>query len=153
MPTVYRVTKAKYPVFDGTGAYLEGGRWNSPGRRVVYGSTCLAGCLLETLVHAGRLQKLPGTHHCARAEIPDDVEVVTLDESRLPGWDEPESPYARAYGDAWLTGARSAVLSVPAAAARPFGRNLLLNPTHPDYSRIRFHAPEPISWDARLFRV
>ncbi len=153
MPAVYRVTKAKYPVFDGTGAYLEGGRWNSPGRPVVYGSTCLAGCLLETLVHAGRLQKLPGTHHCARAEIPDDVEVETLDESRLPGWEEPESASARAYGDAWLAGARSAVLSVPAAAARPFGRNLLLNPAHPDYVRIRFHAPEPISWDARLFRV
>ncbi|HEV2146854.1 MAG TPA: RES domain-containing protein [Longimicrobiaceae bacterium] len=153
MPTVYRVAKARYPVFDGTGAYLEGGRWNSPGRPVVYGSTCLAGCLLEILVHAGRLQKVPGAHHCARAEIPDDLPVEVVDEARLPGWELEESSSARAYGDAWLAEGRTAVLSVPAAAARPLGRNLLLNPAHPDYPRIRVHAPAPISWDARLFRV
>lgn len=153
MPAVYRVAKAKYPVFDGTGAYLAGGRWNSPGRPVVYGSTCLAGCLLEVLVHAGRMQKLPGAHHCARADVPDDLAVEAVDEARLPGWDATDSPAARAYGDAWLAEGRSAVLSVPAAASRPFGRNLLLNPLHPDYARIRPHPPEPVAWDARLFRV
>ena len=153
MPSVYLIAKARYPVFDGTGAYLEGGRWNSPGRPVVYGSTCLAGCLLEVLVHAGCLQKIPGAHHCARAEVPDDLAMETVDEARLPGWDAPDSSAARAFGDAWLAEARSAVLSVPAAAARPFGRNLLLNPAHPDFARIRLHPPEPIAWDARLFSV
>jgi RES domain-containing protein len=153
MPTVYRVAKARYPVFDGTGAYLEGGRWNSPGRPVVYGSTCLAGCLLEILVHAGRLQKVPGAHHCARAEIPDGVAVETVDEAALRGWEAEESAAARAYGDAWLAEGRTAVLSVPAAASRPLGRNLLLNPLHPDYARIRAEPGVPISWDARLFRV
>lgn len=153
MAAVYRVTKAKYPVFDGTGAYLEGGRWNSPGRPVVYGSSCLAGCLLEVLVHAGRMHRIPGAHHCARAEVPDDLAVEVVDESRIPGWDAAESSAARAYGDAWLAAGRSAVLSVPAAASRPFGRNLLLNPLHPDFARVRLGAPEPIAWDARLFRV
>jgi RES domain-containing protein len=153
MPPVYRITKARYPVFDGTGAYLEGGRWNSPGRPAVYGSTCLAGCLLEVLVHAGRMQRIPGAHHCARAEIPDDLAIEVVDEARLPGWDAADSSSARAYGDAWLAEGRSAVLSVPAAAARPLGRNLVLNSAHPDYGRIRPHPPEPLAWDARLFSV
>lgn len=153
MPAVYRVVKAKHPVFDGTGAYLQGGRWNSPGRPVVYGSTCLAGCLLEVLVHAGPLHRLPGAHHCAAAHLPDDLAIETVDEARLPGWELEDSSQARACGDAWLAEARTAALSVPAAAARPFGRNLLLNPAHPDYGRIRFDPPAPIAWDARLFRV
>lgn len=153
MPFVYRITKAKHPVFDGTGAYLEGGRWNSPGRPVVYGSTCLAGSLLEALVHAGALRRLPGTHHCARAHVPEDLPIEVLDEARLPGWETEESAMARAYGDEWLLQGRSAVLSVPAAPARPYGRNLLLNPLHPDFARIRAEPPVPVAWDARLFRV
>ncbi len=69
MPIVFRITKTRYPVFDGTGAYLAGGRWDSPGHSVIYSPTCLAGSLLEVLVHAGRRQQLPGPHHCARAVI------------------------------------------------------------------------------------
>lgn len=153
MPTVYRVAKARYPCFDGTGAYLVGGRWNSPGRPVVYASSCLAGCLLETLVHAGPLARLPGVHHCARAHLPDDLPVEVADEAGLPGWEAEDSAVARAYGDAWLAESRTAVLSVPSAAARPFGRNFLLNPAHPDYPRVRVEPPGPIAWDARLFRV
>ncbi len=153
MPTVYRVAKATYPCFDGTGAYLAGGRWNSPGRPVVYASSCLAGCLLEILVHAGSLRRLPGAHHCARADVPDDLPVEVADEAGLPGWEAEDSRVARAYGDAWLAEARTAVLSVPSAAARPFGRNFLLNPAHPDYPRVHVEAPAPIAWDARLFRV
>lgn len=153
MPAFYRIAKARHPLLDGTGAFLFGGRWNSPGQQVIYGSTCLAGCLLEVLVHAGRRQKLPGEHQCVRAHIPEDLAIDVVDETELIGWDAEESPVARAYGDAWLSAGRSAVLSVPAAVARPYGRNLLLNPQHPDYARIRIDEPKPIVWDARLFRV
>lgn len=153
MPTFYRIAKAKHPLFDGTGAFLFGGRWNSPGQHVIYGSPCLAGCLLEVLVHAGRRQKLPGAHLCVRAHIPEDLAIEVVDETALAGWDAEESPVARAYGDAWLGEGRSAVLLVPAAVARPYGRNLLINPHHPDHARIRIDDPVPITWDARLFRV
>ena len=50
--TAYRVTKARYPVFDGTGAERMGGRWNSRGRPVVYCADSMAGSLVEILVHA-----------------------------------------------------------------------------------------------------
>lgn len=152
MPFVYRVTKAWRRVFDGNGAFLEGGRWNSPGRRVIYGSACLAGSLLELLVHAGARQKLPGKHHCARAEIPDDVPIEHVDETQFPGWDAIDSTVAREIGDDWFDTQRTAVLSVPAVTARPYGRHLLLNPAHPDFKRIRLEEPVPIEWDARLMR-
>jgi RES domain-containing protein len=148
---VYRVSKVRYPVFDGTGAALRGGRWNSPGRPVVYGSEALAGSLLEILVHAGRRLKIPGRHHCARAFVPEDVAVEVVAADRVRGWDDDPSSSAVAFGNRWYDEQRSAVLRVPAASARPFGTHLLLNPQHPDFARIRIEAPVPIDWDARLF--
>ena len=71
MPTVFRLAKRRYPVYDGSGAALEGARWNSPGRVLIYASEHYATALLEKLVHAGRTQ-LPGAHHAAAIEIPDD---------------------------------------------------------------------------------
>jgi RES domain-containing protein len=153
MPVIYRVGKAVRPVFNPTGAFLEGGRWNSPGRRAIYASTCLAGSLLELLVHTGMRQKLPGEHHCARAEIPDDVRIEVVDETRLPGWDAPDSVVAREVGDDWLATLRTAVLSVPAVTAKPYGRHVVLNPVHPDFTRISIGESVPIEWDARLLRV
>jgi RES domain-containing protein len=32
----YRLADERYLIFDGGGAMLMGGRWNSPGRRVIY---------------------------------------------------------------------------------------------------------------------
>ena len=61
MPTVYRLAKRRYPVYDGSGAALEGARWNSPGRILIYASEHYATAILEKLVHAGRTQ-LPGAH-------------------------------------------------------------------------------------------
>jgi RES domain-containing protein len=153
VPTVYRISKARYPVFDGTGASLEGGRWNAPGRVVVYASTCLAGSILEVIAHAGRLGRLPGAHHGARAHVPDDLPVEAVEPGDLVGWAEPDSATARASGDRWLSEARTAVLFVPAVTAQPFGYNVLLNPAHPDFARIEIEAPQAVVWDARLFRA
>jgi RES domain-containing protein len=147
---VYRISKVGYPVFDGTGAARQGGRWNSPGRPVVYGSEALAGSILEILTHAGRRLKIPGRHHCARAFVPEDVRIEVVTRGEVPGWNENPSPTAAAFGDRWYDEQRSAVLRVPAVSAQPFGTHLLLNPVHPDFGRVRIEAPVPIAWDARL---
>jgi RES domain-containing protein len=98
-------------------------------------------------------QKLPGKHHCARAEIPDDVQVEIVDDTRLPGWDAADSLVARELGDEWIATSRTAVLSVPAVTAKPYGRHLVLNPDHPEFERIRIGESVPIEWDTRLLRV
>ncbi|MEX2607338.1 MAG: RES family NAD+ phosphorylase, partial [Kiritimatiellia bacterium] len=53
MPTCYRLTKKKrvHTAFDGEGARLYGGRWNSKGTRMVYTSAAPSLAILETLVH------------------------------------------------------------------------------------------------------
>ncbi|MDB6038389.1 MAG: hypothetical protein JWM99_2230, partial [Verrucomicrobiales bacterium] len=53
MPQAWRIIKEKYVAgaFDGEGARLFGGRWNSTGVRVVYVSDSQALAALENLVH------------------------------------------------------------------------------------------------------
>ncbi|HZN99521.1 MAG TPA: RES domain-containing protein, partial [Gemmatimonadales bacterium] len=100
MPTVYRLAKRRYPVYDGSGAALEGARWNSPGRFLIYTSEHYATALLEKLVHGGRTL-LPGPHHAAAIAIPDDLAAEEFDPANVPGWEAEDSASARAYGDEW----------------------------------------------------
>lgn len=150
MPTVYRLAKRRYPVYDGTGAALEGARWNSPGRTLVYASEHYATALLEKLVHAGRTT-LPGAHHAAAIVIPDDLSIVVLDPATLPGWELEDSAAARDFGDEWYGSGRSAVLVVPSLPGQPIERNFIINPVHPEAARIQVQPSFEVVWDGRLF--
>ena len=57
---------------------------------------------------------------------------------------------ARAFGDGWIRELRAAVLVVPSVVARREGK-VLINPQHPDFTRIVAGMPEAVVWDARLF--
>lgn len=130
---------------------LMGGRFNSPGRSVIYGALSFAGAMLEVLVHA-RIGKVPRHHVYVTATVPGDLVVETATADALPvGWDALEDPRAaRAFGDRWLAESRTAVLLVPSVVAR-MEWNALVNPLHPDASRIEVAAAEPVQWDERLF--
>lgn len=150
MLLAWRVAKRRHPAFDGTGAMLRGGRWNSPGRPVIYGADSLAGALLEILAHTLRPRTLPGPHHAVRIDVPDEF-VEVLEASALSVWDTRGSPEAARFGDRWLAERRSAVLVVPSMPARPVGRAVLVNPLHPDAARIAVSEPFLVPWDERLF--
>jgi RES domain-containing protein len=147
---IVRIADSRHPVWDGTGALLVGGRFNSPGRAVIYGALTFAGAMLEVLVHA-RIGKVPRHHVMVTAQVPDDVPVERAAPNLLPaGWDTADLGIARAYGDRWIGEARSAVLLVPSVVARGEW-NALVNPAHPDAARIAVAAAEAVVWDARLF--
>lgn len=149
---IFRIADIRHPVWDGTGAMLIGGRFNSPGRPVIYGARSYAGAMLEVLVHA-RIGKLPRHQVCVVATVPDDIAVELASLAVLPpGWDTLDEPVvSRAFGDKWLAEARTAVLMVPSVIAR-VEWNVLVNPAHPDAARIVVSEPEAVLWDERLFR-
>jgi RES domain-containing protein len=149
MLVAWRVCKARHAPYDGTGARLQGARWSSAGRSVIYAADSFAGAILEVLAHALRPRTLPGAHHAVRIEIPDDV-IETLEGDALPGWDARGSAEAREFGDAWLREERSAVLVVPALPCRPVGQNVVVNPGHRDAARIVVSAPFEVPWDERV---
>jgi RES domain-containing protein len=148
---VFRVADRRFPIFDGTGARIVGGRWNSPGRPVIYAAETFAGALLEILVHSN-LGRVPKTHAAIEISIPNTVAVESLDALSLPKWDAEDQIANRAFGDDWLIARRSAVLMVPSAVTRGHERNILINPEHPDFKLIVAGAPVDVQWDRRLFQ-
>ncbi|KDR25049.1 hypothetical protein BG57_32015 [Caballeronia grimmiae] len=129
---------------------LVGGRFNSPGRPVIYGALNFAGAMLEVLVHA-RIGKVPKHHVWVEAEAPDDASIERVGADDLPaGWDAPDAQVARRFGDRWIEEARSAILIVPSVVARA-ECNAVVNPAHPDAARLVVSAPQPVVWDQRLF--
>lgn len=146
----WRIADGRFDVFSAVGASLVGGRWNSPGRSVIYASLTFSGAMLECLAHAG-IGRVPRTHVAVEITVAGAVAVERHDERSLPaGWDHGDLVVARAFGDAWIRERRSAVLVVPSVVARREG-NVVLNPAHHDFAKIKTGSPEPVLWDARLF--
>ncbi len=149
MGEAWRIVKAKHAAtaFDGDGARVNGGRWNSVGVRVVYVSTTKSLAPLETLVHL----KLPvASKYVAIPLRFDDSLVETFPPATLPsGWDaEPPSLASQQIGDAWAKTARSALLALPSVITGE--TNYLINPAHLDFAKIKFGKPEPFTFDPRL---
>ena len=105
--------------FDGEGARLFGGRWNSKGKRVVYTSESMSLAILETLIHLESHEAL-GRLYCVRTATFPLPLCEHLRPALLPdGWNNDLPINAtRRIGDNWLTASRSAVLAVPSVFPR-----------------------------------
>jgi RES domain-containing protein len=145
---LFRLGTAAFPVWDGAGAAAQGGRWNPPGIPVIYAAGTLSLAMLERLVQRRNL----GRTLLVEAEVPAELAVDDLMARPPPNWRALGSPEAAAEGGRWLASGRSPLLRVPSALV-PREANYLVNPAHPDASRIRVGSPELLEWDARLFGV
>jgi RES domain-containing protein len=151
MPTGWRIVKTRLAAraFDGEGARRYGGRWNSPGTRMVYTSQSVSLAVLELLVH---LQASPLLASYALRSTRFDARLVSaVDRSSLPSdWRAfPAPPALQRIGDAWIAGGSSVVLEVPSAIVEGES-NYLINPTHPDFRRLRSGPPVRFRLDPRL---
>ncbi|WP_035347184.1 RES family NAD+ phosphorylase [Edaphobacter aggregans] len=147
----YRIADSRHPIFDATGAMLHGGRWNSVGVRAIYAAETYAGALLEVLVHAN-LSQPPKHHRVVRIHIPEKTKVETVSAADVSGWDAEDMAASRGFGDRWVRENRTAVLRVPSLVTLGRENNIVFNPLHPQFAVIRAEDPEPVHWDARLFR-
>lgn len=151
--TAWRIVRPAYAAnaFDGEGARVSGGRWNSPGRRVVYTADSVALAALEMLVHL-QSSALLSQYVVIPCRFPRRL-IKIVDAAALPAnWSASPAPAAvRRLGDEWLTRRTSAVLSVPSAVIES-ERNYLLNPQHPDFASIVIDSARPFVFDARLAR-
>ncbi len=147
----YRIADARHPILDPTGAMLHGGRWNSPGKRVIYAAETYAGALLEVLVHAN-LSRAPRDHQSVRITIPDEVKIETAEPAKVRGWEDENCIASRAHGDAWYDAQRTAVLRVPSVITHGRECNVVIHAEHPQFKLLRADPPEPVYWDPRLLR-
>ena len=147
---IYRIGDSRHPLWDGTGAAMVGGRWNSPGHPVIYGSLSYACAMLEILVYAN-IGRIPATQVYVVAQVPDSIFIERHDAQSLPhGWDGDDPSMARRFGDQWLQEARSAVLVIPSVVAT-LEYNAVINPLHPNASQLLVSPSQKVIWDQRLF--
>jgi len=146
----WRIVKRKYAgqAFNGEGARLYGGRWNSPGRQVVYTSESQSLAALELLVHLEMPKVL--SHYVVFELTFEPALVADVDPDLPERWNaEPASRKVQAIGDEWIRSRGSAILRVPSAVV-PSENNYLLNPLHRQFSRIRVGKETPFRIDRRL---
>jgi RES domain-containing protein len=143
LTTAWRICRRPFADLSGEGARLYGGRWNSPGRPVVYTAEAAALAVLEVRVHLDLDWSLLPADYVLMAIDLSSLAIESLEEA-------PDGPVA--YGDAWLESRRSAVLGVPSVLVRE-SRNLLVNVAHPEASRASIASIRSFSFDKRLWRA
>lgn len=155
MLTVYRIFKTKFAndPFDGEGARLFGGRWNSRGKRLVYTAATLSLAALEVLVgiHDDELLR---EYSFASATFDESLVTDIEADRKLPGdWNmSPPSFATKRLGDKWLVDGVSAVLRVPSSVIS-LESNYLINPEHADFLKIKISKIRPFDFDERLSKA
>jgi RES domain-containing protein len=154
-PSAWRVDRKRWSVgsFNGIGASLEGGRWNSAGVPAVYASEHLAMAAQEKFIHLPR--PLPRGSLYVKFSIRfGGLAVTRLRATDLPpDWRaEPVPESTQKFGDAWIAAAKTAILAVP-SVLYPEETNYVLNPAHPDFPKIEISEGEPFAFDPRMARL
>jgi len=154
MIAAWRLIKARHAAiaFDGEGARLEGGRWNPKGIPAVYLSDHPALAALEVFIHLkSAATKIEFVMY--RVEIPIEVPVLEMTVADLPaGWrNEPPSHETMAIGEKWIKEGKATVLKVPSVLV-PAAANLVLNPRHKDFPKIRIGPAVKFSFDPRMWK-
>jgi RES domain-containing protein len=139
--TVWRICRRPFADLSGDGARLYAGRWNTPGRPLLYAAETAALAVLEVRVHLDLDWDM----------LPDDYVLVAIDTGAIVAEtinEPPDDP--RATGDAWIESRGSAVLRVPSWIV-PESYNVLINPAHPDAPSIQLGPVRPFQFDQRLW--
>lgn len=149
---VYRIAKQKYGKdLTGTGAKAVGGRWNPKGVAVLYTSTNASLAALEVLAHLPAAY-FPDDMIMATIELPESL-VSAIDEKKLPeNWNKIPPPTAiQNFAMNWISDDEFLGLMVPSIIV-PSECNLLINPLHPDFNKVKLVKVEPFAFDTRLLK-
>ena len=150
---VYRISTSDYSDdLSGTGARIYGGRWNKKGSPLLYCSENVSLSIFEILVHFDSLT------------IPQDLELLELqiDGNQIEVFPLPQFKKIKAAKDAeyqfknagqeWIKACTQLALKVPSIISI-YDHNILINPSHPNFSQIVKTKKESLELDSRLFNV
>jgi RES domain-containing protein len=151
MTTAWRICQSRWAAtaFSGAGAAEFSGRWNSPGRKVVYCASTRALAAMEILANVEEKSILRKASFVAIAvEIPDGLIFLP---KTLPGdWRRtPVTPVPRKFGDKFLDRSRYPAMRVPSVVI--LGEfNFVLNPLQARFADLKIGRPEIFQFDPRV---
>jgi RES domain-containing protein len=148
---VYRLLSKAHQstAFGGEGARLAGGRWNHRGTPMVYCSESRSLAALELFVNLAP-DSMPLELVFIPADVPEQF-ITAVKPADLPSnWHDYPAPDAvKHIGTEWAEQKSSTALLVP-SAVMPDERNILLNPEHTGFSRIKIGKPSRFVFDSRM---
>jgi len=149
---VWRIASAPHATCDGEGARRYGSRWTPRGIPAVFTSSTLSLAALERFVHTDPDLEPPDLVAIS-IDISDRAAIESIDVKTLPAnWRAfPPPPGLVVFGERWFRASGTAVLSVPSVVI-PHERNFILNPGHPEFTRLSIGPPEPFSFDPRMWK-
>ena len=135
---------------SGAGNRLYGGRWNSPGRGVVYCAEHLSLAVLENLVHLPAVLRddIP-KRVVVRVQLPDEVPMLRVEVLPRAKRGAALDDWCRDFGNEWLNAGKALALRAPSVIVRQ-EFNILLNPGHPAMRRVRILDVKSCALDRRL---
>jgi RES domain-containing protein len=146
---VYRISKCKYiEDLSGIGAATYPGRWNGKGVYVLYTAQNPSLALLESVVHISKIARM---NYCmVSLAIPDDS-ILEIKRSDLPlGWESnPPSERLKDFGNKFVREGRYLAMKVPSAILFE-EYNILLNPNHRDFEKVKTVSKRSLAIDERL---
>jgi len=150
---VFRLVRKKYRIeLCGKGAAISGARWNSKGIEMIYCAQNRALAMAEVLVHL-TFATLPSDFVMLTISIPDEVLIVVLNPKKLNiDWNVfPSTFETPILGDDFIKKNEACVLKVPSAVVKG-DFNYLINPSHPDFSKIKIVEQANFPFDKRIFK-
>jgi RES domain-containing protein len=147
---LYHIGSQKYAAqLTGEGAKLHGGRWNSIGTKCIYTSESIALSVLEYAANVS-IEQMPFSMSITVYTIPGkswkDFKLSDLPEN----WQEVPAPVeTKIFGSQLLNEAKYLALKLPSVVILS-EHNYILNPSHPDFKKIRIKEILPFTFDIRI---
>ena len=149
----YRLSREKYAAsLSGKGAALKGARWNSIGVEMIYTASNRSLAMAEVAVHL-TLATLPDDYLMLTIYLPDDISIWKLTPADLPiDWNKfPHTNSTPNVGDKFIAENKYCVLEIPSVVTQG-DFNLLINPYHSEFSRVKIIVQAKFPFDERIFK-
>lgn len=149
---LFRLSQRKFASpLSGKGAAIKGARWNSPGVELIYTASNRSLAMAEVAVHF-TLATLPADYVMVTIYAPPDVSSTSVTESALPAdWNIfPHVSASQIIGDEFVADGAHCMLQIPSAVTKG-DYNVLINPHHSDFRKIKIIEIVDFPFDKRIF--
>lgn len=149
---VYRLTTTKYKAhLSGKGASIFGGRWNSKGTEIIYTASNRSLAMVEVAIKLDTFE-MSKDFHMLTIYVPDKLKLIKFTVDDLPpNWNSfPRISETKYIVDNIVKENKFCLVQVPSVVVSG-DFNILINPKHKDFNKIKIIDSVRFPFDERMF--